>query len=441
MKGRFLILVFTLICLTTMVYSVSVCECNDNITQGYRVEKECSKCPRTCNKIDCIKYRVVDGGNHDFLMLPIMQCQTPRGNSKSSWYTLNVQTVCDKPQIFFGCFRKIYYSIINTTYLVNSSCRTSFDYQTECSESWGYVECVTTPEIKSDFPEYGQIFKIHDPVTFNHFNLIGPRYNYWTPNADSQQELYENLSDMKNKKDNITIQEIVALMHHSKDSYNQFSNSQLQGFDSIYNSDKNIYIELGYDNTLKAIIIAFRGSWYLDNEGNMDLSNFITDAQDSQISAICSECSIHKGFYSSYTLIEEELRKKIIRLQEAYNGGLIFTGHSMGGALATIACISLNRFQSLSSSSLITFGSPRVGNDKFASHVNTNVYGKNFRVTYQSDPVTRVPSTPKYHHVGTQIDFSNSNTYSVHEKYLDESGNEYTIKDIRLHSGYWLISS
>lgn len=67
---------------------------------------------------------------------------------------------------------------------------------------------------------------------------------------------------------------------------------------------------------------------------------------------------------------------------------LVVTGHSLGGAVATIAAASL-RAAGLPCD-LYTYGSPRVGNAAFAQFV-TDQAGAEFRVTHTDDPVPRLP--------------------------------------------------
>src|SRR5262249_40918815 len=84
-----------------------------------------------------------------------------------------------------------------------------------------------------------------------------------------------------------------------------------------------------------------------------------------------------------------------------------FTGHSLGAALATLAVAKLvERAEPVDG--LYTFGSPRCGDETFASGFNAH-FRRAYRVVNRNDLVTRAPPRPLYHHVGTA-------------KYIDESG-------------------
>lgn len=94
---------------------------------------------------------------------------------------------------------------------------------------------------------------------------------------------------------------------------------------------------------------------------------------------------VHKGFYQAYLSVGE----KVQQLIELHSNGkakkLIFTGHSLGGALATIAalkCRVLDRPHKV-----ITFGGPRVGSLALSSYMRRNVV----RVVAGGDPVPHIP--------------------------------------------------
>jgi predicted lipase len=66
-------------------------------------------------------------------------------------------------------------------------------------------------------------------------------------------------------------------------------------------------------------------------------------------------------------------------------------GHSLGGALATHAALSLAN-QKMPVSILYTYGSPRVGDQKFSEWYDYQINTSNkFRVTHGHDPVPHLP--------------------------------------------------
>jgi triacylglycerol lipase len=105
---------------------------------------------------------------------------------------------------------------------------------------------------------------------------------------------------------------------------------------------------------------------------------------------------VHRGFKREVDRIWEPLEKILKDKQKP----LWFTGHSLGGALATISagrCV-LSPIPS-SPEGLFTFGSPRVGNRRFINYVKLN----HFRWVNNNDIVTRLP--PRwlgYRHCGIE---------------------------------------
>lgn len=57
-----------------------------------------------------------------------------------------------------------------------------------------------------------------------------------------------------------------------------------------------------------------------------------------------------------------------VMILKAQKNELVITGHSLGGALSTLAAFDFNNLGI--KTNLITFGSPRVGNEKFAKELN-----------------------------------------------------------------------
>lgn len=83
---------------------------------------------------------------------------------------------------------------------------------------------------------------------------------------------------------------------------------------------------------------------------------------------------------------------------------VICTGHSLGGALATLCALWFKRRQPKSLVYCVTFGSPRVGSSTFQDLYHKEIgLDHHFRVVRKADPVSKVPSSKNYRHVGTEI--------------------------------------
>lgn len=86
-----------------------------------------------------------------------------------------------------------------------------------------------------------------------------------------------------------------------------------------------------------------------------------------------------------------------------WSGNIVCTGHSQGGAVATLAAFWLQRMNRDARVRCVTFGSPRVGNEGFVKEYN-EVVKHHFRVETGNDPVPKVPSIREtWAHVGSKV--------------------------------------
>jgi len=91
---------------------------------------------------------------------------------------------------------------------------------------------------------------------------------------------------------------------------------------------------------------------------------------------------VHRGFYEAYAVVAKEIILALKKIRVP----LYVTGHSLGGALATVAAMNLPDQDQIAA--CYTFGSPRVGNDEFVeAFYSVPVY----RIVDSSDIVPHVP--------------------------------------------------
>jgi hypothetical protein len=123
---------------------------------------------------------------------------------------------------------------------------------------------------------------------------------------------------------------------------------------------------------------------------------------------------VHRGFQRGWQGIAQRVIEQIHRWDhESPNASLWISGHSLGGALATVAAAALED-QGVLVDGVATFGQPRVGDWTFVSRFNTALNAKTFRFVNNNDLVPDVPpifvpwNLPRlYYHVGQlkYIDF------------------------------------
>ena len=98
---------------------------------------------------------------------------------------------------------------------------------------------------------------------------------------------------------------------------------------------------------------------------------------------------VHTGFQASYLLLADELLERL----QGFSRRVCILGYSLGGALGTLAALHLscNGFTDID---LVTFGSPRVGNEQFRSFFRDMWQRNRMRVARYVNTLDIVPHVP-----------------------------------------------
>jgi len=109
---------------------------------------------------------------------------------------------------------------------------------------------------------------------------------------------------------------------------------------------------------------------------------------------------VHRGFSIDY----KKVRKKILeKCKDGTYNTIIVTGHSKGGAEATLAAVDIQYNFPKRKVINVPFASPKVGNKYFVESYNKRV-PKTLRVVNAEDYITKVPlGIQGYKHVGTLL--------------------------------------
>lgn len=101
--------------------------------------------------------------------------------------------------------------------------------------------------------------------------------------------------------------------------------------DSFHNSENATgYIAL--DNTRQLIVVAFRGT-VSKGDQIADLSATFTDATE-----LCPSCRAHKGFWRYWQSAKDRVTNQVVNLTQSNpDYRIMVVGHSLGGAVATLA--------------------------------------------------------------------------------------------------------
>nr|WP_188540824.1 lipase family protein [Paenibacillus segetis] len=210
-------------------------------------------------------------------------------------------------------------------------------------------------------------------------------------------------------------------------TYSQFSNTDgsfvvpvnYEICDTIQaKSISNVWEPFGFIlQSQQDIIIAFRGTSSTTNW----ISNVL--ASQKRFKYIKVDCLTHRGFTGIYSSARSEIISRLSTLSS--DKTLYVTGHSLGGALATLCAIDIAANTTFNSPNLFTYGSPRVGDPDFANAFKKYICNS-YRIANPFDVVPHAPPTiyklPKrekkfyYSHVQTlsSLPFQNGSVSANH---------------------------
>lgn len=165
------------------------------------------------------------------------------------------------------------------------------------------------------------------------------------------------------------------------------------------------------------IIAAFRGS-------ESKMSDWYTNLQAVTDPGPLSGC-VHEGFQDAFQAATYQIGNVIAQLRDN-NQKVWITGHSLGGALSVLLAATLLEPKGMAYiplAGVYTFGSPRVGNKKFASVFNRRMPVVNYRVVNLRDVVPHLPPEHLFSHVGKRVLLEKYHRSSLSRKWVEAKGN------------------
>jgi predicted lipase len=165
-------------------------------------------------------------------------------------------------------------------------------------------------------------------------------------------------------------------------------------------SVKTQIVQLHEDNEKKprGFIRITSASTVISVAGTQDLEDAWKDAQASHVTFM-GRFGVHKGFHGEYKTIWPTVRKYL-----PYKAPLYITGHSLGGAIATLLAASVKANYDIDPV-VATFGSPTVGDPEFAAFYNWLIQ-RSIRVVHAWDIVPRWPRGHRWAHVADELHLS-----------------------------------
>ncbi len=197
--------------------------------------------------------------------------------------------------------------------------------------------------------------------------------------SDKQKDYFlENISKLvkdDSQSSLIKLLDIVTYDHNKekkslKHELSTLNLTLIQTFDS--NGTQAILVSFN-----DALILAFRGT------EATSIKDIKTDARGKTI-ACETGGKMHTGFKEAFDEVGYDIEEKL-KEDEFKDRPLFVTGHSLGGALATVAAKKLSHKGGLAG--CYTFGSPRVGDEEWIENIKTPIY----RLVNAADCVTMLP--------------------------------------------------
>ena len=159
-------------------------------------------------------------------------------------------------------------------------------------------------------------------------------------------------------------------------------------------------------------VVCFRGTENL-RDWETNLRHSLTPRHFPQQTTNEPPGRVHQGFLDAFVSVRDQIDRY---LQCASGVPIFITGHSLGGALATLAAAQLSGWDL---AACYTFGAPRVGDKRFASNLRTPVY----RVVNPLDTVPLVPACSQgYRHAGVRKKLRSTSPLETLRKFLGSSG-------------------
>lgn len=261
-------------------------------------------------------------------------------------------------------------------------------------------------------------------------------------NKDKKEQFYYWRTTPQYVTGDFTLKSALFMAQLSDMAYYTNTDQQIDVISNFMNSyglkfnKMNIYTDVdtqtsfiyATDTKNKDIYISFRGT-------ELDESNLKTDLYESMVPFPFTptlKVGTSFGFTKAWTNLRNSFYDVIGALQPE---NIYITGHSLGGALASLAAFDYkyhtNGMTSAGSSPngeliVYTFASPRVGDTGFAYHYDKMI-NKNYRVQNIFDPVPRFPTELQgYKHVKQEV-LLNGLSCSINAKLPDNY--PYDIKE------------
>lgn len=208
--------------------------------------------------------------------------------------------------------------------------------------------------------------------------LVYIRFNELIPGSGQKKYFVDKITRLVSDKETASLVRLLDMVGYDHRKEREKLESELEILDIKL-------IQTLDSNGTQAMIVAFKDYLVLSFRGTeaTSIKDIKSDARATRKECV-SGGHVHSGFSDAY----DEVHLDIVRFLEKAeykNIPLFITGHSLGGALATVAAKRLKHQGGLAA--CYTFGSPRVGDPLWIESIKTPVY----RIVNAADCVPMLP--------------------------------------------------
>jgi len=98
-----------------------------------------------------------------------------------------------------------------------------------------------------------------------------------------------------------------------------------------------------HDGKYGSIVVSFSGTDPLQIQNWIDDLDYFAMTPTDYVAAGCSGCKVDRGFYYTYQAVQKHVRESVANYKKSHpKAALWITGHSLGGALAVHAAVTLH---------------------------------------------------------------------------------------------------
>jgi hypothetical protein len=222
------------------------------------------------------------------------------------------------------------------------------------------------------------VMSVLSEIVYLRFNPLFPASDEGQNPEYIKEHFVKRIAGMIDENRAALLRTLIEQVAYDSEAEKRQLEGQLEEFDfKIVQTFSRMGTQAMLVENSEYMVLAFRGT------ETDSLSDIKSDAR-ANIRKCETQGMIHSGFYDAYQAVRKDIEE--ILLSEPYvNKPLYITGHSLGGALATVATKFIYHKGGLAA--CYTFGSPRVGNDDWINNIKTPIH----RLVNAADCVTMLP--------------------------------------------------